>query len=189
MATLEFLSHLAVMLQSMHHCRRYRPQPLSRRDLLQQVSCGFGGVAAATLLHHEAARAASTTVLPTLHHPPRATSVIFLYMDGGVSQVDSFDPKPRLEQDAGKDPATLFKVDATQFNNVGTVLPSPWKFQRYGQSGIPISDLFPHIGSVVDDLAVIRSMTSAFPEHTNANYFLHTGSGLQGRPSMGAWTT
>jgi hypothetical protein len=108
-------------------------------------------------------------------------------MDGGVSQVDSFDPKPRLEQDAGKDPHRLFKVDATQFNNVGSLLPSLWKFNRYGQSGIPISELFPHIGTVADELAVVRSMTSEFPEHTNANYFLHTGSGLQGRPSMGAW--
>jgi hypothetical protein len=178
-----------MMSRPIHHCRRFCPRPLSRRDLLRQVSCGFGGVAAAALLHQEAARAASGRVLPALHHSPKATSVIFLYMDGGVSQVDSFDPKPRLEQDAGKDPSTLFKVDATQFNNVGTVLPSPWKFQRYGQSGIPVSDLFPHIGSVVDELAIIRSMTSEFPEHTNANYFLHTGSGLQGRPSMGAWTT
>jgi hypothetical protein len=124
-----------------------------------------------------------------VHHPARATSVIFLYMDGGVSQVDSFDPKPRLERDAGKDPRSLFKVDATQFNNVGTVLPSPWGFRQYGQSGIAVSDLFPCIAAEVDELAVIRSMTSAFPEHTNANYFLHTGSGLQGRPSMGAWTT
>jgi len=178
-----------MMTRSLHHCRRYRPRPLSRRDLLRQISCGFGGVAAAALLHRDAACAASAGVLPALHHPAKATSVIFLYMDGGVSQVDSFDPKPRLEQDAGKDPKGLFKVDATQFNNVGSLLPSPWKFQRYGQSGIPVSDLFPHIGSVVDELAIIRSMTSEFPEHTNANYFLHTGSGLQGRPSMGAWTT
>ena len=126
--------------------------------------------------------------LPAVHHPARATSVIFLYMDGGVSQVDSFDPKPRLRQDAGKDPRSLFKVDATQFNNVGAVLPSPWTFQPRGTSGIPVSDLFPHIGSLVDELAVIRSMTSEFPEHTSANYFLHSGSGLQGRPSMGAWT-
>jgi hypothetical protein len=110
-------------------------------------------------------------------------------MDGGVSQVDSFDPKPRLEQDAGKNPRDLFKVDQTQFNNVGTILPSPWKFKPYGECGLPVSDLFPHIGSMADELAVIRSMTSEFPEHTNANYFLHTGSGLQGRPSMGAWTT
>nr|MCS5616522.1 DUF1501 domain-containing protein [Pirellulales bacterium] len=175
-------------MKSSHPCRRVRPLPLSRRGLLRQASCGFGGIAAAALLHRDAARA-SLGVVDSLHHPARATSVIFLYMDGGVSQVDSFDPKPRLAQDAGKDPHSLFKVDATQFNNVGTVLPSPWQFKPYGKSGIPVSDLFPHIGGVVDELAVIRSMTSEFPEHTNANYFLHTGSGLQGRPSMGAWTT
>ncbi|MEX0688080.1 MAG: DUF1501 domain-containing protein [Pirellulales bacterium] len=156
--------------------------------MLRQAGCGFGGVAAAALLHREAARA-SADMASAVHHAATATSVIFLYMDGGVSQVDSFDPKPRLERDAGKDPRSLFKVDATQFNNVGKVLPSPWKFKPYGQSGIPVSDLFPHIGGVADELAVIRSMTSEFPEHTNANYFLHTGSGLQGRPSMGAWTT
>ncbi|NBW85842.1 MAG: DUF1501 domain-containing protein [Planctomycetia bacterium] len=171
-----------------HHCGRFRPATLSRRALLRDAACGFGAVAAAALLHRESARAAAG-LLPALHHPERATSVIFLYMDGGVSQVDSFDPKPQLARDAGKNPRSLFKVDATQFNNVGSVLPSPWKFREYGQSGIPVSELFPHVGSVVDELAVVRSMTSEFPEHTNANYFLHTGSGLQGRPSMGAWAT
>jgi hypothetical protein len=172
-----------------HHCGRFRPRPLSRRDLLRQAACGFGGVAAAALLHADGVRAASAGAVPRLHHPAKARSVIFLYMDGGVSQVDSFDPKPLLDRDAGKDPRSLFKVDATQFNNVGTVLPSPWKFHRSGASGTPVSDLFPHVAGIVDELAVIRSMTSEFPEHTNANYFLHTGSGLQGRPSMGAWTT
>jgi hypothetical protein len=177
------------MARSSYHCRRYRPLPLSRRELLRQAGCGFGAMAASALLMRDAARAAVTPAVTTLHLPQRAKSVIFLYMDGGVSQVDAFDPKPRLEADAGKNPRDLFKVDATQFNNVGTVLPSPWKFQQAGESGIPMSDLFPHIREHVDDLAVIRSMTSEFPEHTNANYFLHTGSGLQGRPSMGAWTT
>lgn len=172
------------MSDSRHHCGRCRPRALSRREMLCASSCGFGAVAAAALLARDAAGG-----LSAVHHPGKATSVIFLYMDGGVSQVDSFDPKPALEQYAGKDPHTLFKVDATQFNNVGRVLPSPWKFQPYGASGIPVSDLFPHMGSVVDELAIVRSMTSEFPEHTNANYFLHTGSGLQGRPSMGAWTT
>jgi len=157
--------------------------------MLLQAGCGFGAVAASALMQRDAALAASAGIFSTLHHAPRARNVIFLFMDGGVSQVDSFDPKPRLEADAGKDPRSLFKVDATQFNAVGAILPSPWKFRRYGQSGIPVSDLFPHVGSVVDELAVIRSMTSEFPEHTNANYFMHTGSGLQGRPSMGAWTT
>jgi hypothetical protein len=184
------------MSLSRHHCGRFRPAPLTRRALLGQAGCGFGAVAAAALLADtsaglpaDSATVADDPVRPRLHHPPRATSVIFLYMDGGVSQVDSFDPKPRLARDAGKDPRSLFKVDATQFNNVGSVLASPWAFRPYGRSGIPVSDLFPHIGGVVDELAIVRSMTSAFPEHTNANYFLHTGSGLQGRPSMGAWTT
>ena len=177
------------MSHSQHQSGCFRPVALSRRALLRRASCGFGAVAAAALLARDAVGAAATGGRSVLHHPAKATSVIFLYMDGGVSQVDSFDPKPRLEQDAGKDPRLLFKVDATQFNSIGKVLPSPWKFHPYGKSGTPVSDLFPHIGSVVDELAIIRSMTSEFPEHTNANYFLHTGSGLQGRPSMGAWTT
>ena len=108
-------------------------------------------------------------------------------MDGGPSQVDTFDPKPRLEREHGR--PIQVKTHPTQFNNVGNVLASPWKFRRYGQSGIPVSDLFPHLARHVDELAIVRSMVSAFSEHTSANYFLHTGSGLQGRPSQGAWVT
>ncbi len=176
------------------HCQRFRPASTTRRQLLQSAACGFGSVAMAHLLGQDGAVAdeqakpreniSSLHAKPT-HFAPRALSVIFLYMDGGVSQVDSFDPKPRLKEEHGKPfPA---KIEPTQFNNIGNTLASPWKFQQYGQSGIPVSDLFPEIAKHVDDLAVIRSMTSEFPEHTNANYFLHTGSGLQGRPSMGAW--
>ncbi len=121
------------------------------------------------------------------HLVPKARSVIFLYMDGGVSQVDSFDPKPRLAREHGQSPYDKFKVDATQFDNIGTILKSPWDFRRYGESGLEVSDLFPHVGRCADDLAVVRSMVADFPEHTNANYFLHTGIGIQGRPSMGAW--
>ena len=108
-------------------------------------------------------------------------------MDGGVSQMDSFDPKPRLEREHGQ--PFKMKIEATQFDNNGTTLKSPWKFAHYGESGIPVSDLFPHVAECVDDLAVIRSMTSEFSEHSSANYFLHTGHGLQGRPSMGAWVS
>lgn len=123
------------------------------------------------------------------HLVPKARSVIFLYMDGGVSQVDSFDPKPRLAREHGENPRDKFAVDATQFNSIGKILKSPWDFKRYGECGMEVSDLFPHIGSCADDLAVVRSMVADFPEHTNANYFLHTGHGLQGRPSMGSWVT
>lgn len=121
------------------------------------------------------------------HHQVRAKNVIFLYMDGGPSQVDTFDPKPMLDKYNGKDPGSLFDVEPTQFNNNGSVLASPWKFTQHGECGLPVSELFPHVATCADELAVVRSMTSEFPEHTFANYFLHTGSGLQGRPSMGAW--
>ena len=129
-------------------------------------------------------------LMPSASHVvPKARSVIFLYMDGGVSQVDSFDPKPRLAREHGESPYDKFTVDATQFNAVGKILKSPWDFKRYGECGMEVSDLFPHIGACADDLALIRSMVADFPEHTNANYFLHTGHGLQGRPSMGSWVT
>ena len=121
------------------------------------------------------------------HFKAKAKSVIFLFMDGAPSQVDTFDPKPRLIQEHGQ--PIKMKVPPTQFDNVGTVLKSPWEFKKYGKSGIPVSDLFPNVATCVDDLAIIRSMVSEFSEHTNANYYLHSGSGIQGRPSMGAWTT
>jgi hypothetical protein len=123
------------------------------------------------------------------HFIPKAKSIIFLYMDGGISQVDSFDPKPRLNRDHGKSPYDLFNVDATQFNQIGQLLKSPWDFRQYGESGLWFSDLFPHMATCADDIAMINSMYSEFPEHTNANYYLHTGIGIQGRPSMGAWVT
>lgn len=172
---------------------------MTRREMLTLCRNGFGSVALMGLMGAPAfGRAlASERQLPDAnpfapqapHHVPRVRSVIFLYMDGGVSQVDSFDPKPRLAREHGQNPYDKFKVDATQFNDIGAIFKSPWEFKRYGESGLPVSELFPHIGSCADDLAVIRSMVAQFPEHTNANFFLHTGIGLQGRPSMGAWVT
>jgi hypothetical protein len=171
-------------------CGRFRPGPLSRREMLQQCAGGFGGVALAALLH-EQGRTQSAAANPQAprrpHYPPKASSVIFLYMDGGPSQMDTFDPKPRLEREHGQPPR--FRVEQTQFNNNGNVMKSPWRFRRYGQSGIPVSDLLPYTAQCVDDLAVVRSLVSNFSEHTNANYFLHSGHGQQGRPSMGAWVT
>ena len=176
------------------YCRRFIPPPLSRRQMLQQTACGFGAVALSALLADEyggQARSAEASerrdpFAPRKpHFEARAKSVIFLYMDGGPSQVDTFDPKPRLDKENGRPFGD--KIEPTQFNNIGNTLASPWKFRRYGQSGVPVSDLLPHIARHVDDMAIIRSMTSNFSEHTNANYFLHTGIGIQGRPSMGAW--
>jgi hypothetical protein len=157
---------------------------LTRRDMLLRCANGFGAVALAALLAEEGRTAPAT---PAPHFRARARNVIFLYMDGAPSQVDTFDYKPLLEKYHGRDPHTIFKVEPTQFNNVGKVMASPWKFRRRGQSGLWVSELFPHVAECIDDLCVVRSLTSKFPEHTSANYFLHTGSGLQGRPSMGAW--
>ena len=183
----------------MNHCNRFRPSPVNRRELLQRIGSGFGLTALAALMHDPAYGGepgdASKGDLKTgssnhgLHHPAKAKSVIFLYMDGGPSQVDTFDPKPMLDKYNGKEPSEFFKVEATQFNDNGKVLASPWKFKQYGECGLPVSQLFPNVATCADDLCVVRSMVSEFPEHTIANYFLHTGSGLQGRPSMGAWIT
>ncbi|MFO0014372.1 MAG: DUF1501 domain-containing protein [Planctomycetota bacterium] len=163
---------------------------VSRRDFLAQSANGFGAIALMALLADEERRSAfAADARPAPHFAPKARSVIFLYMDGGVSQVDTFDPKPLLTQYHGRNPAEFFEVAPTQFNNNGTVMGSPWEFSKHGQSGIEISSLFPKIAGHADKLAVIRSMTSKFPEHTSANYFLHTGHALQGRPSMGAWVT
>jgi hypothetical protein len=124
------------------------------------------------------------------HHRAKARSVIFLYMDGGPSQVDTFDPKPRLDREDGQ--PIQMKAPPTQFiphDSVPKVMRSPFKFARHGQSGTFVSELFPHLSQCVDDIAVVRSMVADFTEHANANLFLHTGHNQQGRPSMGAWVT
>ena len=123
--------------------------------------------------------------LPATHHPARAKHVIFCYMSGGVSHVDSFDPKPRLTQDHGK-PMPV-KIERTQFNQNGNVMASPFEFKQWGESGLPVSSMFPEIGSVADELAVIRSMTSSVNEHAQGNYAMHTGFPFIGHPSAGAW--
>lgn len=162
---------------------------LSRRQWLARHATGFGQVALAGMLagSSPASSVANAALQPASHFKPRARHVIFLFMDGGMSQVDTFDPKPRLAKDAGK-PFPM-RIDATQFDQIGNILPSLWPFQPRGESGLPISDLFPHLARCADDLCVIRSLTSEFPEHAQACYFVHTGSGAQGRPSAGAWAS
>ena len=157
---------------------------LTRRDMLARCSTGFGLAALAGLAGRSLAAPGPFAPRPT-HFRPKVKSVIFCFMSGGVSHVDSFDPKPRLKQDHGK-PMPV-PVRPTMFNQNGNIMASPWEFQRHGQSGLPVSELFPHIGACADDLAVIRSMTSIGNEHAQANYFLHTGFTLGGYPSAGAW--
>ena len=158
---------------------------MTRRHLLARASNGFGLAALAGLMAENASAA------PITHRAkrftPRARSVIFCYMSGGVSHLDSFDPKPLLEKHAGKPPPVA--TARTQFNNDGVVQPSHWAFNRYGQSGLPVSDLFPHMATVADELCVVRSMTAKFSEHAQGNFFMHTGFPFLGYPSAGAWTS
>ena len=151
---------------------------LTRRQLLARLSCGFGMAAFAGL-------SGARVTLPAFR--PRAKSVIFCYMSGGFSHVDSFDPKPELAKRAGQ-PMPL-PVQRTQFNQNGTIQPSHWAYQKRGQCGTEVSELFPHIGGCADDLCVIRSMTAKFSEHAQGNFFMHSGFPFLGYPSAGAWTS
>ncbi|MEM8953734.1 MAG: DUF1501 domain-containing protein [Verrucomicrobiota bacterium] len=152
--------------------------------MLRRTSTGFGMAALAGLLGRPRAGLAGGL---TPDFRPRAKSVIFCYMSGGVSQVDSFDPKPLLNKYAGQ--AMPVKVERTQFNNNGTVMPSPWEYRNRGESGMAVSELFPHIGGCADELAVVRSMTSPVNEHAQGNYHFHTGFPFMGHPSAGAWVS
>jgi hypothetical protein len=154
----------------------------SRRRFLQQASMGFGWMALSGMWGEDA-----EAKVPETHFPAKAKSVIFLFMDGGVSQVDTFDPKPQLDKEHGQKPK--FKTDPTVFNAKGNLMKSPWAFKQHGQSGTPISDLFPYLGTCADELCVIRSMTAFSANHPNAVYGIHTGHALLGWPSMGAWTS
>src|SRR5688500_3115699 len=144
------------------HCGRFHARPISRREMLARCANGFGAVALATLMGESALAVPSSAPSPFAprvpHYPAKAKSVIFLFMDGGPSQIDSFDPKPRLAMEHGQ--PIRMKTPPTQFANVGAVMQSPWKFRQYGQSGIPVSDRFPHVATCVDDLAIVRAMVS-----------------------------
>ena len=168
-------------------------QRLSRREALRMTACGFGQVALLGLLGQESCEAggnsdASNPLLPQLSHfPARAKRVLFLFMHGGVSHVDSFDHKPKLAEMNGQ-PLPIAKPKF-EFAPTGNLLASPWTFRRYGESGIEVSDLFPEIGSVIDDICVIRSMNGGDQvSHGPALLNINTGSGVFARPSLGAWT-
>ena len=180
----------------MTHCGRFEDRPITRRDMLRRGACGFGAMAFVGMFADVVRAAAGgaggaggvgSALRVGPHFAPTARSVIFLYMDGGPSQMDTFDPKPELAKWHGK-PFPM-AMERTQFNDNGATLASPWSFARHGQSGLEVSSLFPNVARCADDLCVVRSMTSKFNEHTNANYFLHTGAGIVGRPSMGAWVS
>jgi hypothetical protein len=158
--------------------------PITRRDLLKNSALGFGALAFSSLL--EAARGeAPTTRAHAAHFEPKAKRVIFMFMKGGPSAIDTFDPKPLLTRDHGKAyPLTRPRVT---FASTGTLLKSPWKFKQYGQCGQPVSELFPHVARHVDDICFVHSLHGTNPAHGGASLKLHTGSDNFVRPSMGAW--
>ncbi len=159
----------------------------TRRDMLNRVSTGFGMMSLSAMMTRDAVAKSATNLNGGLHHMAKAKHVIFCYMSGGVSQVDSFDPKPKLKELHGK-PMPV-KVERTQFNNNGNIMASPFEYKNYGESGTPVSSMFPKIGEMIDEIAVVRSMTTAVNEHAQGNYAMHTGFPFMGHPSAGAWST
>ncbi len=175
------------MIRSDSFCNQFL-RPKSRRDMLRDCANGFGMLALAALLGEQEAQASVNPLAPKRpHFPAKAKRVIFLFMHGGPSQVDTFDPKPLLIRDNGKPfPGEKPRI---QFAQTGNLLRSPWEFKKYGQSGIEVSDLFPEVAKFVDDMCVIRSLYADNTAHGGALLQLHTGSDRFVRPSMGSWIT
>jgi hypothetical protein len=141
-----------------------------RRQFLKLTSQGVGAFTLSSLINSVSA---STTYLPKLHHAPKAKSVILLYMSGGVSHIDSFDPKPLLKEMHGQ-PMPM-KLARTQFDQIGNIMGSFWEHKKYGESGIEMTNLFPNIAELADDMAIVRSLTAKFSEHAQGNFFMHSG--------------
>ena len=168
------------------------PRPVSRRALLRRSALSFGTLGLSGLVSEQTRASAAVQnerpdpLVPLKpHFPARAKRVIFLFMHGGVSHIDSFDPKPRLDRDDGK-PMPI-KLELAFSKTLGNLMRSPFDFSRHGQSGIPVSSLFPNVAKCVDDLCVIRSMVGDGVDHGGAMLQLHTGSFTFTRPSMGSW--
>lgn len=163
--------------------------PLSRRQLLGRLAGGFGATALAALLD-EQARADGPRNGRGPHHTPRAKRAIFLFMSGGPSHLDSFDPKPILARYEGRRLPVLEQNTNVLLGKprpLGNAFPSPWKFQRHGACGLPVSELFPRVAGCIDELCVIRSMCCDSFFHTQGTLEMMTGSGLFVRPSVGSW--
>jgi hypothetical protein len=163
---------------------------LSRRDLLAEAGLGFGALAALGVLGRDVSAAHPLAPRPG-HHRPRARAVISLFMHGGPSQLDTFDPKPMLARYAGQTLPESFGNLDLEFTKTSTakVLPSRRGFARHGESGLEISDLYPRLAAHADRLAVVRSCHHTEFNHSPALYFLHSGNRQMGRPSLGAWCT
>ncbi|MEO6725125.1 MAG: DUF1501 domain-containing protein, partial [Blastocatellia bacterium] len=168
---------------------------INRRNFLSQSSAGLCSIALASMLAEDGFASAEKPQLDPLapkkpHHAPRAKSVIFLFMEGGVSHIDTFDPKPALDKLNGQPMPESFGRPLTAMGTASnTIMASRRTWKNYGQSGIPVSDWFPNVGQHVDDLAIIRSCWADGLNHVGSVCQMNTGSILAGRPSLGAWAT
>lgn len=165
---------------------------LDRRRMLGCLAGGFGAVGLAALLGESSAADSSAARSSLPHHEPRAKRVIFLFMNGGPSQVDTFDPKPELARWEGKRLPVLDQNTNKLLGKprpLGNAFPSPWKFARHGECGMDVSELFPHVATHTDDLCLIRSMCCDSFFHAQGTLEMMTGSGLFLRPSLGSWLT
>ena len=178
------------MTKPSHHisqCPGRVPRPLSRRELLRNASNGFGLVALSSLMA-DRTYAGLSEGFPT-HTAPRAKNVIFFFMAGGVSHVDTFDPKPALAIHHGKPIGPLKDTKKTTTHGDRVWKQSPWTFEQYGQCRMAVSELFPHLAGCVDQMALVRSMVAELPLHAAGNLFVHTGRVRAGAPSLGSWAT
>jgi len=161
----------------------YKP---SRRELLRTMFGGIGTVGLAGMLAREQAAAATLGRYTAPRTAGKAKHVISLFLSGGPSQVDMFDPKPDLVKFAGQRPGS---VDLRTERQTGGLMPTPFTFKKHGESGVEVSEILPNLASVIDDMCVIRSMYSFNPTHTPALSLYHTGTVLLNRPSMGSWVS
>src|SRR5215469_13867298 len=165
-------------------------RPLTRREALCKMGAGFGMLSFASLIANTFAHGETPAAAPWMiqdpKFKPKAKHVIFLFMNGGLSQVDSFDPKPMLEKYDGK---PLPGETPQHERKTGGLMKSPFTFKKCGKSGIEVSELFPHLGESIDDICVVRSVYTEIPNHEPALIMMNTGANVAGRPSMGSWIT
>ena len=162
----------------------------TRREFFSNMVDGLHGAALATLIGGELAQASSFDLKPRpAHFPGKAKAVIHLFMNGGPSQVDLFDPKPALTRLAGTAPSRELSFAISNGKDAGLLMPSPFTFNRHGKSGMELSSAMPHVAECADDIALIRSMYGEHANHEPALFLMHSGRTIASRPSMGAWVS
>src|SRR4051794_15373937 len=177
-----------------HHAPRPEDRLLTRREALCRGGMGFGALALSSLMSEAGLLAPASAAEPNALTPlaprkpqfaPKAKRVVHLFMNGGPSHVDTFDPKPMLSRYHGKPVPSSRPTE----RKTGAAFGSPFRFKKYGQSGLEVSEIFSHVGECADDLCVIRSMTADFPNHEPSLMMMNTGDNVMVRPSMGSWVT